>query len=160
MDEWIGRALSTYVPAEPPLGLEHRILARARAPRQRMAFWLAAAVATCAVCAIILLRPLAQPRPSIPANLPEAVLPVRAAAPIIAAGSVQYRATSRRKPRQPALPKLAVFPQIERVPDAEVQLARLALNPEIGKALLAQPEITEPEPIHIEPLSIKLLDED
>jgi len=34
------------------------------------------------------------------------------------------------------------------------------LNPEVGKALLAQPEVAEPEPIRIEPLSIKLLDED
>jgi len=160
MDEWIDRALSTYVPAEAPSGLERRILARARAPRRRIALWVATVAATCAVCAMIVLRPVVQPRPAIPANLPEAILPVRATTPLIGAPSLPHRAIVRRVPRRPALPKLAIFPQVERAPDAEVQLARLALNPEIGKALLAQPEIAEPEPIHIELLSIKLLDED
>ena len=159
MDELVDRALSTYVPAEPPLGLEQRILARARAPRRRMAFWSAIAAAACAAWAIILLRPF-EPQPAIPADIAEAVLPVRAVVPLIPVPSVQYRAIARREARLSEAPKLATFPQIERVPQAEVELARLALNPEIGKALLAEPELTEPEPIHIEALSIKLLDED
>ena len=160
MDEWIDRALSTYVPAEAPLGLEQRIVARARAPRGRIAFWVAAAAATCAVCVLISIHPFAVPRPAIPATPPEAVLPVRATAPLIRGPSLPRRAIARPMPRRPALPKLPIFPKFERVPDAEAQLARLALNPEIGKALLTQPEIAEPEPIHIAPLSIKLLDED
>jgi hypothetical protein len=160
MDEWIDRALSTYVPAEAPLGLEQRILAHARAPRRMMALWLAAAAAACAVCAGILLCSVAEPRPAISTNVPDAVLPVRATAPVVAAHSLPHRAIAPRRPGRPALPKLAVFPQIQRVPEAETELARLALNPEIGKALLAQPETAEPEPIRIEPLSIELLDKD
>jgi hypothetical protein len=160
MDERIDRALSTYLPSEAPFGMEQRILAHAKAHRRRAPLWLAAMAAACAVCAAFLLRPLIPSQSVIPAKLPEAVLPVRSTVPIIAASPLPYPASARRRPRRSALPKLSVFPQIERVPDAEVQLARLALNPEIGKALLAQPDLAEPEPIRIEPLSIKLLDED
>ena len=160
MDEWMDVALSTYVPPEAPFGLEQRILAHARTRRRRVPLRLVVTAATCAVCAAFLLHPLVHSRSVIPANVPEVVLPVRSTTSIIAARPLPYQASARRRQRRPALPKLAVFPQIERVPDAEAQLARLALNPEIGKALLAQPEIAEPEPIRIEPLSIKLLDED
>jgi|SRR5581483_10572115 len=160
MDESIDRALSTYVPAEAPLGLEQRILASARAPRRSRAPWLAAAVVACTVCAVVTVRPFLQPRPPIPADMPQALLPVRATAPLIPSRPLLRRITAHRRTRRPALPKLAVFPIIEWAPEPELELARLALNPEIGKALLAQPQITEPEPIRIEPLSIKLLDED
>jgi len=57
MDEWIDRALAKYVPAEAPLGMERRILARARAPRRSMAVWIAAAAVICTVCAVMVLRP-------------------------------------------------------------------------------------------------------
>lgn len=160
MDEWIDRALAKYVPAEAPVGMERRILAHARAPRRSMAPWVAAAAVICAVCAVIALRPLFSVRPKVPVNAPRMVLPVRSAAPVMNAQSSPHRVIARRRSRRPALPKLPVFPQKERAPEPEVALARLALNPEVGKALLAQPEVTEPEPIRIEPLSIKLLDED
>jgi hypothetical protein len=160
MDELVDRALAKYVPAEAPVGMERRILAHARAPRRSMTPWVAAAAVICTVCAVIALRPLFSVRPKIPVNVPPMVLPVRSAAPAIQAQSPPHRVIARRKARRPVLPKLRVFPQIEPVPEPEVALARLALNPEVGKALLAQPEVTEPEPIRIEPLSIKLLDED
>jgi hypothetical protein len=157
MDEWIDRAVRAYVPAEAPPGIERRILAHARAPRRSFAPWLAAAAVVCAVCAAMVLRPLISAPATMPVNMRQALLP---AAPVIEAQSLPQYAAVRRKARPRVLPKLRVFPEIERVPEAEVELARLALNPKVGKALLAQPEMTEPEPIRIEPLSIKLLDED
>lgn len=155
MDEWVDRALSTYVPAEPPLGLERRILAHARAPRRKMAPWLAAAAVISTVCGIIALRPFA----AIP-DLPPAPLSLPAGARVPEARSLPQKSVVHRRPRRAVLPKLAVFPKPETAPEAEVMLARLALDPAVGKALLSQPELAEPEPIRIEPLSIKLLDED
>lgn len=160
MDEFIDRALAKYVPAEAPVGMERRILARARAPRRSMAPWIAAAAVICTVCAVIALRSLFSARPKMPVNVSRMILPVRTMAPVTKAQPVPHRMTARGKARRSALPKLAVFPQNERAPEPEVELARLALNPEVAKALLAQPEVTEPEPIHIEPLLIRLLDED
>jgi hypothetical protein len=123
--------------------------------------WIVAAAVICTVCAVIALRSLVSVRPKIPVNAPRMVLPVRSVAPaIIEAQSSPHRVIARRRMKRPVLPKLPVFPQNRRAPEPEVALARLALNPEVGKALLAQPEVAEPEPIRIEPLSIKLLDED
>ena len=167
MDEWIDRALAKYVPAEAPPGMERRILARAKEPRRSVAPWIAVAAVICTVCVVIVLRPLFSARPKMPVNAPQTFLPVRSSAPVMKAQSSPHRVIARhlgldrsRGARRPVLPKLPVFPRNERAPEPEVALARLALNPEVGKALLAQPEITEPEPIRIEPLSIKLLDED
>ena len=160
MDEWIDRALAKYVPAEAPPGMERRILARAREPRRSVVPWIAVAAVICTVCAVIVLRPLFSARPKIPVNVPQTFLPVRNSAPVMKAQSSPHRVIARRMARRPVLPKLPVFPHNARAPEPEVELARLALNPEVGKALLAQPEVTEPEPIRIEPLSIKLLDED
>ena len=160
MDEWIDRALAKYVPAEAPLGMERRILARARAPRRSMAVWIAAAAVICTVCAVMVLRPFFSTLPKMPVNALEAALPVRSVAPPIPVQPLPHPTIARRRLRRAPLPKMPVFPQIERAPEPELELARLALNPEVGKALLAQPEVTEPEPIRIEPLSIKLLDED
>jgi hypothetical protein len=158
MDEWIDRALSSYVNPEMPPGLEQRILARARAPKTRFAPWLLVAAATCLLCVGMILLPRKQPSaPQIDSAL---ALP-RVRSQITATMAPPVRKPSHHPTKPAALPKQEMFPTAAPVPTPEIELARLSLeNPKLAKALLAEPDTGEPKPIQIEPLSIKLLDED
>ena len=154
-DEWIDRALSSYADVEPPPGMEQRILARARASKKRFAPWLLVAAAVCLVWAGVIVFP--RERPTV------RQIDAAMALPRVRSGVDMATAPVVRGPRRRAmpvrLPKLNRFPALAPVPDAELQLARLSLeNPGVARALLA--DTGEPKPIQIEPLSIKLLDED
>jgi hypothetical protein len=154
MDEWIDQALSTYTDAEPRPGMEQRILARARASKTRFTPWLLAVAAVCLLCVGIVLWPKEQsPVPQVEAEmaLPR-VRSLVALLPLL---------PPRRRARHAPLPKRQTFPAMAPPPEPELQLARLSLeNPQVAQALLAEPDTGEPKPIQIEPLSIKLLDED
>jgi hypothetical protein len=158
MDEWIDRAISSYIDAEAPPGMEQRILVRARASKTRLTPWLLVPAAVCLVWAwIILLPKQPQPVPQIHAAM---ALP-RVRSQITSGTAPLVREPRRHQGRLASLPKRATFPAASRVPDPELALARLSLaNPGLAQALLAEPDTGEPKPIHIEPLSIKLLDED
>jgi hypothetical protein len=158
MDEWIDQALSTYVNPEIPPGLEQRILARARASKKRLTPWLLVPAAVCLVCTGIVLLPK-QPQPA--AQIRAAMALPRVRSQIASATAPLVREPRRHQARFASLPKRATFPAAARVPNPELALARLSLeNPGVAQALLAEPDMGEPKPIHIEPLSIKLLDED
>jgi hypothetical protein len=157
MDEWIDSALSSYVDAEPQPGMEQRILARARASKTRFAPWLLVAAAVCALCVGIVLWPREQP--------PIRQIDTAMALPRMRSGVDAAMAPVVREPRRRALPlrlpKRQMFPAPVAAPNPELELARLSLeNPELAKTLLARHDTGEPKPIQIEPLSIKLLDED
>jgi hypothetical protein len=142
---------------EIPAGLEQRILARARASKKTFTPWLLIAATACALCVVIMLLPKQrQPAPQV--NAAMALPRVRSA---VDAATAPILGTPRRHALAVQLPKLETFPTAPPVPDPELEIARLSLeNPGVAKALLAEPDTGEPKPIQIDPLSIKLLDED
>ncbi|HWD98409.1 MAG TPA: hypothetical protein VG345_05220 [Bryobacteraceae bacterium] len=158
MDEWFDRALSTYVNPEIPAGLEQRILARARASKTRLTPWVLIAATVCLVCVGVILFPRQRPL----GRQIDAAMALPRVRSQITAATAPLASKPLRHPVTPAtLPKREVFPVAVPVPAPEVELARLSLgNPGVAQGLLAERDTGEPKPIHIEPLSIKLLDED
>jgi hypothetical protein len=157
MDEWIDQALSSYADIEPPPGMEQRILARAGASKRSFSPWFLVAAAACALCIGIILLPRKQPR----ARQIDAAMALPRVRSAVAVGMSPMVRKPRRRAIPVRLPKRQTFPVAAPVPAPEVELARLSLgNPGVAQGLLAERDTGEPKPIQIEPLSIKLLDED
>lgn len=142
----IGRGLASYSDAEPPAGLERRIINRIRAAetkRRRLMFW-GAVLAAAASFAIAIA--VWQPRERVLTPPPPPAF--RASA---APGRVEVSAPKRRVIRRRSLPKEPVFPGRAPMTAEERALVMLARhNPELlvrddGKEL-------EIAPIQIPPL--------
>ena len=155
IDGLIDKALASYG-AEPPLGLETRVMRRVRATRTRRNIVLSfvPAIAACFAMVVMLGR---KPEVLVPPPTAIAVVPraqeTRVVQPVTTA-SVVHRRTSKRR----SLPKQDVFPTPRPLTQEERLLLSMAqLPPEELKQVIAATEPKDIQPIEIEPIKIEPL---
>jgi hypothetical protein len=159
LDVMLDRALSSYTPAHPRLGLEDRVRARldsaagsAHGAKRIPMLWVWAAVTALAVVLLvaITLRPHARPAP---ANL--AAAPSRPSIPLIPTIQIPDRHPAIALANPPAkLPVNRTRPLrlTPRQPSQEELIAQLLVNGPKAIASLAQDDDKLEKPINIQPL--------
>ncbi len=166
-ERWIDEGVRHYVAAEPPLGMEARVLAELAQRRPQRVWWrpwlIAAPLAAVLVIVIGLsLQPKTRPQPAAPrTSTATPVGPARPAPPPqVVSGVPQYH-------RPAAAPVMARAPRPEKFPapsppsEQEMALARLARSSVAVRTVAANPAHTseniEISRVQIDPVEIPLL---
>jgi hypothetical protein len=161
LDAFLDRALASYTPAEPRLGLENRVRARlavvadsphslARVPMQLI--WVAASVFAVATILLMAFRPHARLTPT---NLTVAQAgPSLPSAPIVTGLEAESPSQPIGKPHaDPALKPRLRHRSAEAQPSQQELIARLMANGPEAIASLIQNNDKLDKPISIQPLS-------
>lgn len=146
VDDLLNRAIATYSNAEPPAGLDHRVLLRVREKSNRRSYWVWATAAAAVAMAVAMIvqpfasRPVAHTPP--PAE-PKAVVPVRPQ-PVIAPPPPVVAKIKRSNPR---------------VNHEELALVRyLNTDPEGAAKAFAELQTAANRDLKIDPLAIKAIE--
>jgi hypothetical protein len=160
LDKILDNALWCYSREAPRPGLEHRILNRVRARRERRRLtWLRWVVAIPAFsCVLFFALMFLRTRDSVPKSWkPAAIISSAAPLPRIAAGAVQTTVVKRR-PKHVGLPKREQFPTPAPLTAEERALLAFAVrSPKQAEKLFADAHTHTTEPLQIKEIQIEPL---